>query len=386
MKLHSFFKVALSVGLALMLGCGDSSSDNNDVPPPSQGGGTQIAPFGAYVMTNAPINNTILTYIRTADGALTFSDEFTTGGNGDGTDLEGGQGSLVFQDGTNRFYCVNAGSDTVSALILGVDGGLAPVSTVTSNGARPISVTYTNDLVYVLNYGDVNTNQPANITGFRFVGSSLIPIPNSTQTLSVDHPDACQIAFHTTGTVLVVTERGTDNIITYVVDSNGVAQPGISQGSNGDDPAGIDFTPNGLLVVSEGNNANIGAGSSSVYIVAQNGSLVDTSISVGNNQTGTHGVKVYGNAPYVFYTNTESDTVSSYTLDGQGILTLNAGDAGNTGDAPRDIKVSADSQYLYTLDGGSDALSTFRINANGSLTDLNMGPTLPATSVGLVVR
>jgi 6-phosphogluconolactonase (cycloisomerase 2 family) len=88
----------------------------------------------------------------------------------------------------------------------------------------------------------------------------------------------------------------------------------------------------------------------------------------------------------VFCTNPLSDTVSSYTLDGAGNLTLNDGAAGNTGINPSDIGISDDGLYLYTLDQGSDSLSTFRINADGSLTDLNIGPAVPASAVGMVAR
>jgi 6-phosphogluconolactonase (cycloisomerase 2 family) len=385
MTFKRFAKALTLVGLAAMLGCGNSSDNNDDfIPPPS--GGTQIAPFGVYVMTNATISNSIREFVRNGDGTLTFLKDFTTGGNGDGTDLAGASGSLVFQPGTNRFYAVNAGSNTVSALILGTDGTLGVASTVSSNGARPVSVTFANDLVYVLNYGDPNTNQPANISGFRFVGAQLVPIPDSTQLLSTDFPDPAQIGFHNSGSVLVVTERGTDNIVTFRLDSNGAALPGVSQGSNGDGPSGIDFTPNGLLVVSEANSANAGAGSASVYNVGVDGSLVDLSLSVGNNQTGTSAARVYANAPYVFFTNVVSNTVSSYSLDANGSLGLLNGAAGGTGNNPTDLGVSDDGLYLYTLDQGSDDLSTFRINADGSLTDLNNGPAVPASAVGLVVR
>lgn len=384
MKIGRYLKPLCVLGLAAMLGCGDSSNDTIANVAGGGGGQAQIAPFAVYTMTNAPISNSIREYIRQADGTLVFRDEFTTGGNGDGTDLSGAGSSLDFQSSTNRFYAVNAGSNTLSAMVLGTNGGIQVLSTVTSNGARPISVTHFNDLVYVLNYGDAVT--PANISGYRMVGAQLVPIQGSTQTLSAPNPDPVQIGFHPTGTVLVVTERGTDNIVTFVVDSNGVAQPGVSQGSNGLDPSGITFNPNGLLVVAEANAGVVGGGSSSVYDVAVNGTLVDKSISVGNNQTGTAQGRVYTNAPYVFFCNTLSNTVSTYTLDGAGNLALLDGAAGFTGTAPTELGVSADNQYVYTLNQASDTLSTFRINADGSLTDLNFNPAIPATAVGLVVR
>jgi 6-phosphogluconolactonase (cycloisomerase 2 family) len=387
MKLGQYLKLLMLVGLAAMLGCGDSSSDSNDIPPPSSGNNPSIAPAGVYVMTNTPISNSIREFIRSADGSLTFVDDFTTGGNGDGTDLEGTAGSLVFQANTNRFYAVNAGSNTISAMVLGTDGEITVLSTVTSNGVRPVSIAAYNDLVYVLNYGDANTNQPANISGYRMVGAQLVPINGSTQVLSAANPDPFQIGFHTSGTVLVVTERATNNITTFRVDSNGTALPGVAQGSNGNTPGGIDFSPNGLLVVAEANDNNVGAGSSSVYIVGQDGTLTDLSVSVDNGQTGTGHARVFPNAPFVFYTNSLSDTISTYNLDANGGLTLlGNGAAANTGFGPTDLGVSYDALYLYTLDQAEDTISTFSIAANGSLNAIN-GPTpIPANSVGMVVR
>ena len=54
----------------------------------------------------------------------------------------------------------------------------------------------------------------------------LIPIPNSAQPLSSAQPGAEQISFVQNGLVLVVTEKGANNIDTFVV-SAGVAAPGV---------------------------------------------------------------------------------------------------------------------------------------------------------------
>lgn len=386
MQFARYLKPLMMVGLAALFACGSSSDD--DTPPPQGGGqGTQIAPAGVYVMTNTPISNSIREFLRNGDGTLTFIKDFTTGGNGDASNLAGAAGSLVFQSATNRFYAVNAGSNTISAMVLGTDGEIAVLSTVSSNGVRPVSITFAGDLVYVLNYGDANTNQPASISGFKFVGAQLVPIQNSTQFLSAPNPDPAQIGFHTSGTVLVVTERATNNIITFRLDSNGAALPGVSQGSSGNDPAGFDFTPNGLLVVAEGNDNNAGAGSSSVYNVGQDGTLVDLSLGVNNGQTGTSHARIFPNAPYVYYTNTLSDSISLYTLDGNGLLNLQGnGQAALTGFGPTDLGVSYDALYLYTLDQTEDTISTFGIGPDGSLTPLNTQVAVPATAVGLVVR
>jgi 6-phosphogluconolactonase len=387
MQLARYLKPLMLVGLAALFSCGSSSNNDTTPPPQSGGGGTQIAPAAVYVMTNTNISNSIREFVRNGDGTLTYLNDFTTGGNGDASDLAGAAGSLVFQSATNRFYAVNAGSNTISAMVLGTDGEIAVLSTVSSNGVRPVSITFAGDLVYVLNYGDPNLNQPANISGFKFVGAQLVPIQNSTQVLSAPYPDPAQIGFHNSGTVLVVTERATNNITTFRLDSNGAALPGVAQGSVGNSPAGFDFTPNGLLVVAEGNDNNAGAGSSSVYNIGQDGTLVDLSVGVNNGQTGTSHARIFPNAPFVYYTNTLSDTISFYTLDANGNLLLQGnGQAALTGFGPTDLGISYDALYLYTLDQTEDTISTFSINPNGFLTPINAPVAVPATAVGLVVR
>lgn len=386
MKIGQYVKLLMLVGLAAMLGCGNSSDDIT-APPPSSGGGPQIAPAAVYVLTNNGIPNTISQYRRTTDGSLSYVDDFSTGGNGDGTDLEGTYGALTFQSSTNRFFAVNPGSNTISAMILGTDGSMSVLSTVSSNGTRPVSIATVGDLVYVLNYGDVTTNQPANISGFRFTGSQLQPIANSTQFLSSAHPDAAQIGIHPTGSVVVVTERGNDNIVTFVVDAAGAVGTGVSRGTNGLSPSGFDFTPNGLLIVAEANDSVVGQGTTSVYNVAVDGSLVDLTVARANGQTGTSSAKSFNFGPYVFAANTDSDNISTYSIDGDGNLTLQGnGNAAATGQGPTDLGVSYDYLYLYSLNRESDTVSTFSILDTGTLVSSNSVLAVPASSVGMVVR
>lgn len=386
MKLKSFSKVLLSLALtATLVACGDSSSDNTDVIPDNNNSGPAVAPAGVYTLTNTAISNSIRQYRREPNNVLTFVGDYTTGGNGDASDLDGTFGALAFQHGSNLFYAVNPGSNTISAMLLGTDGNISILSTVSSNGARPVSIAVFSNLVYVLNYGDVGQNIPANISGYRLVGAQLQPIPDSTQVLSTDFPAPAQIGFHPSGTVLVVTESGTNNIITYQVDSNGKAVPGISQGSNGNTPGGFKFTSGGLLVVSEGNNNAAGAGSASVYSVVAGGGLSDLTVSEGNGQTGTSSVEVL-NDVRAYTGNTSSDNISSYSLDGMGGLNLLSGVAEVTGDAPSAVTISLDQLNLYTLDSAANTITTFTIASDGSLNQVNLPITTPDNAVGLVAR
>lgn len=388
MKMSLKAKGLLVAGLtAFIMGCGDS---NNDTVIPPTGDTQPIAPFAVYTMTNAPAGNAIVELRRAANGTLQSVGTYPTGGLGSGDGLNGSTNALFFSPEVNRFYAVNAGNNTVSALVLGTDGTIAQLSTVSSGGVRPISVTAYIDIVYVLNAGDANTNTPASISGYRLVGNQLQGIPGSTRLLSAANPNPAQIEFSPNGNVLVVTERDTNRITSFTV-TDGVAGQPQPQASAGNTPFGFDFTPAGTLLVSEANvvgGAPVANGSSvSSYSIGVNGAIVGISNAIADNQTAACWVEVSPTAPFAYVTNTASDNISIYSISANGSLVLQGnGDNAATGDAPVDLAISADSLYLYALNRGDDTLSAYRINADGSLTAINGLAGLPDNAAGLVAR
>ncbi len=386
MKLTLKAKGLLVAGLtAFIMGCG--GSDNDTIVPPI--GDTQpIAPFAVYTMTNALSGNAIVELRRAANGTLQNVGTYPTGGLGSGDGLNGSTNALFFSPEVNRFYAVNGGNNTVSALVLGTDGTIAQLSTVNSGGVNPISVTAYIDVMYVLNAGDINT--PANISGYRLVGNQLQGIPGSTRQLSAANPNPAQIEFSPNGNVLVVTERDTNRITSFTM-TDGVAGQPQPQASAGNTPFGFDFTPAGTLLVSEANvvgGAPVANGSSvSSYSIGVNGALLDISTAIADNQTAACWVEVSPTAPFAYVTNTASDNISIYSISANGSLVLQGnGNNAATGDAPVDLAISADSLYLYALNRGDDTLSAYRINADGTLTAINGLAGLPDSAAGLVAR
>lgn len=387
MKIRTYTKLVLVSLLAFIaMGCGDDN-DNNTVAVTQQGSTQQQAPAAVYVMTNDATTNAVRELRRNANGSLNFVADYPTGGSGSGDALNGSSDSLFFSEGTNIFYAVNAGSNSISAMVLATDGSLSVLNTVNSGGTRPISVAAFGDLVYVLNFGDPTANPAvaANITGFRLVGSQLQPLAGSTQALSATNPNPAQVGFTPSGTILVVTERGTNNISTFALNSNGVAGPVQTQASGGNTPFGFDFTPGGVLVVSEANGG--GASSASSYSVGVTGIATIISNAIANGQNAACWVEVARNAPFAYTTNTNSNNVSIYNVDGAGVLSL-VGNGNNaaTGAGPIDLDISNDSAFLYVLNRDDDTISAYTIAADGSLTGINGLGGLPAASVGLVAR
>ncbi len=339
-----------------------------------------------YVMNNDATANAILVFDRAADGTLTEAGSYPTGGVGTGSGL-GSQGAVALSDNGRYLFAVNAGSNEIS--VFAADGTtLHLTDTVPSGGERPISLTVYGHMLYVLNAGG-----SGNITGFFVRGNGrLSSIPNATQHLSNDGvgdaPGPAQVSFTPDGRQLVVTEKGSNLILTYAVNRSGQAGAAAITTSEGMTPFGFDFTPWGTLIVSEafGGAANASAASSYNF---SHGMLEVVSSSVATNQTAACWVIVTPDGKYAYTTNTGSSSVTGYTVNPNGSIDLLDGNGrtGETGDgsSPIDAIISSDGQTLYVLSGGSNTVTAFHIAADGSLTNLGT-VAVPMGSVGITAR
>jgi 6-phosphogluconolactonase len=325
-----------------------------------------------YTLSNAAGGNAVLVFSRAHDGTLAPAGSYPTGGLGTGAGL-GSQGALVRHH--KWLFAVDAGSNQISAFEIQHDG-LRLVSHVASGGVMPISLTVHGDLVYVLNAGS-----PANITGFTFRHHELAPFTGSTRPLSVANPGPAQVQFTHDGGVLVVTEKGTNNIDTYVVGNDGLATGPNVHPSAGATPFGFDIDRHGNLIVSDAFGGAPGASALSSYDVGHDGGLTTITPLAADGQTAACWVVITRNGRYAFTTNTGSANVSSYAIDHDGAISLLQAAAGATGGGPIDAAIAK--HFLYTLDSGGHNFSAFGIGADGSLTPLAGLAGLPASAVGL---
>lgn len=297
------------------------------------------------------------------------------------------------------------------------------------------------EVLYVLNAGGpeapaICNNQPAtantpNITGFVVDDQGRMrPISNSTQSIDPGPASAmsgvsclaataagfsgltgapaadfqcglnppsfarspAQVGFTPDGSKLVVTVKGTNVIYVFQVDQNGVAaNPEITQAPGPELPGffGFAFDRNANLLVSElfGSATSIpkgGAGALSSFIIGVDGNLSVISSHVNDGGTAACWVvlePITGRFSYV--TNNLSASISSYSMNGNGTVTLLNGAAnGGTGTAgPNDMAIAQDgtSSFLYVVNAGSGTVGAFQINlGDGSLTALTGGMGLPA--------
>lgn len=337
-----------------------------------------------YTETNAGSGNAIVVFKRAADGTLAQAAKVSTGGGGTSSAL-GSQGAVILSSDGKYLFAVNAGTNTISSFAVS-DGGLhlKPVDLQSSGGVMPVSLTMNGDALYVLNAMGVG-----NITGFR-VGpdGSLAPLPHSTRPLSGPLVNPAEVRFNPAGTVLVVTERGTQRIDTYPVDGHGLAGQRRTFMASGLEPFGFSFDPAGHAIVSETFGGLPERGAASSYALSDTGQLRTISGTVRNGQTATCWVAVTPSGDYAYMSNTGSGTVSSYAIGSGGQLSLKAGSAANLGatSAPIDLDLDRGASHLYVVASGLGTVIGLSVGSNGNLTRITSAGSLPPSVSGLAAR
>lgn len=364
--------IALALGIFSLFALGSTSA----VAAAGESG-------AVYTLTNDVNDNAVAIFSRAADGTLTPAGTVSTGGLGTGSGL-GNQGALVLNESNRFLFAVNAGSDEISVFRVLRPQGLRLVDVVPSGGDQPISLTVHRRLLYVLNEGG-----DGNISGFRIrPNGQLTPIADSTRPLSGAGVDPAQIQFSPDGDVLVVTEKNTNLIDTYTVGADGRTSGPTVQPSAGQTPFGFAFGGRNRLFVSEAFGGAADQSAVSSYGVVDDGNLNTLDPSVGTTETAACWVVVTGNNRFVYTTNTGSGSISGYRIAPDGNLTLldDDGRTGVTGDGsmPIDAALGGNNRrFLYVLLAGTESIAAFRIEANGSLTPLVGIDGLPDGANGL---
>ena len=326
-----------------------------------------------YLMTNQG-NNAILAFERAPNGNLTHVGRFLTGGRGNpvaqgidpNADPLASQGSLVLSDDGRFLFAVNSGSNKVSVLAVQPEG-LQLIESVGSGGVRPISLTARGNFLYVLNEGGTTPN----IVGFRIGDTGdLTRLANSSRPLPGGvMADPAHIAFNPSGRTLVVTEKASDQIVTYRVRLDGQTEQPIVTPSNRATPFGIAFDGLGHMFVAEAAAELPGEASVSSYGFLPGGVLDTISESVPDLQTLAGRVVVSNDKRFVFVSNRKSSQISTYELAEDGSIELLHSSTGELSSfaRPIDMALSRDGQNLYVHLGNRQAIRVFEINPDGTL-------------------
>lgn len=267
-----------------------------------------------FVQTDNPGGNTIVAYHRAADGTLTQSGVYPTGGlggvaAGSVVDHLTSQGSLAYDRGDGLLYAVNAGSDTIG--VFAVHGnGLRRTQVISTGGSFPNSIAVRGGLVYVL-----NGRKGGSVQGFERVGDRLLRVPGWKRDLGLsdDGGTPGQVGFTLDGSKLVVTTRGNgDSVDVFSVGLLGPAARPVVYTKAGSAPFGFTFDSRGHLVLTESGPNDV-----ATFTVARDGRLTRLD-EVATGQAAT--CWVVRNGDHVYASNAGSANLSGYQVGGTGSL------------------------------------------------------------------
>jgi len=374
---------------------------------------------GVFLMSNSDRGNVVLAYSRGQDGRLTEVGRYETGGLGSGS-FEDTAGALALGtsegeaspnqvvDKAELLFVPNAGSSSITVFRVLADR-LELASKVSSGGEKPVSLTVSKGVLYVLNSGEFDdrlllseteaienctTGQLPSVTGFKVSpDGNLTPIEGSTRLLSEEAESGCaQVSFSPDGTRLVVSERianieGTSEpnkgaLVTFTVRSDGTLSNKKVLDPIGIGPFGFTFTSDGKLLTTQQTRAlaNPGGGHVASYTPGPDNAWMPTNGSVPNFQTDTCWIQVTKDGRLAFVSAPFPGTVGSYSLGTDGSMTLIKTAAGAPdgvdqnadpfNDATTDIGLSRDNQFLYVLNSNEGVVVATRVNPDGTLTHI----------------
>lgn len=347
------------------------------------------SPGAVFAATNGVHENKVLMYTRHENGKLSFVGDFRTGGRGEGgiNDPLQSQSSLFLSPDHQYLLAVNAGSSSIS-LFRVREFGLELLSVTPSQGGNPVSVAMHDDLVYVINFGGTY-----HTAGFWLRSWGLQPIRNSKQPLSGLNTEPSTIAFSPDGSKLVLTERQTNKIDVFTVNPDGSISHPVFNNSAGIEPFGLQFTPSGVLLVTETNGGPPKLGSTSSYTIDDDNSLnlISSTITSAGGAT----CWVANNGAHAWVSNTASSSIGAYTIGINGTLTPIGVVAVQPATAPTifpplhpptsfpiDLALSDDSRYLYVVFSALGKIIGYKTGPNGSLIEMmSVSPYPPQTGV-----
>ena len=337
-----------------------------------------------FTSSNDASGNTLLVYARGADGTLSLWRALPTGGVGSGAGL-GSQGAVTLSGNGRSLYVVNAGSNTVSTFRL-AGREIALASVVDSGGLHPISVAEHDRLVVVLNDGGAG-----NVAALRDERGTLLPVAGSSRPLSTAGGAApAQVAFDSDGRVLVVSEKGTNRLVSWSVGPGDAIGARTVSASPGQTPFGFAVTTNSRIVVSEAWGGAPGASTVSSWrfdpSTGREPRVVSSALA--NGQSASCWVSATPDGRHAFVSNTGSANLSRYEIGADGSLTLAEGIAASTGagSAPADSAIAPNGRTLHVRNGRTFTIASYAIDRDGRLGPARFVGGLPANAVGLAAN
>lgn len=355
---------------------------------------SQPASAIVYTASNEADGNRVIAFdIDEDSGNLSEIGSFPTDGTGTGAPL-GNQSALTTDASDRWMFVTNSGDGSVTSFRL-QENGLEFVNKIDSRGHSPISVTVFGTLVYVLNEGSgLETDPPRirydNISGFRFDNTGQLRfIFGSVRLIDRTQLTApAQVGFNKSGTVLLITEKATNTLTTFVMRSdgrpNGAPQ---KRPSAVPTPFGFEFGDRDFVYITEANGG--GQGVTASYRVDRATGVVSSLVDLIEQGNATCWTVLSSDQTIGYSVNTGSGSVSLYRINFNGTIDPFIANTPNkmveTGLGPRDAVLTQNNQAFVTLNNGDSEIRAFKVNRDGSI-DLRNALPVPGSVTGLVAR
>lgn len=340
---------------------------------------SSIAQHAVFVMTNDADANEVVAFERAQNGTLHSPHHYSTGGRGSGGTVDplGSQGSLMLSDDGAYLLAANAGSGTVS-LFRVFGAHLSLVDRAPSGGTEPNAVAQHGGLVYVL-----NTAGSSSVVGFQLRDGRLTRIPDSLRFLSANFVNSGSVAFSHDGRYLVATERATNSIDVFRVQTDGRLSSITVNPAAGTGTFSAVFGPSGTLLVSETGSAGPNSSTISSYSILSGGTLQTISAAIPTLGAANCWNVVTPNGRFVYVSNAGTSSISGFAIGANGALSPLPGTIlglNPSGSTNLDIAVSGDGAFLYSLNAAAGSIGIFQIQSDGTLTNFGALPGLPAAA------
>ena len=391
-----------------------------------------------YVATNKANGNTIVAFVRRADGTYVRLGEYATGGKGTG-DLEipalqkdpshplangddpliSAYGIVATQDG-RHLLAVNAGDGTVSLMSVGSDGALKATNKAKTTDKFPVSIATHGRHIVVASVGIDNNN--GSIGAYTITGSGrLEPVRGSRRDLQA-RPST--VAFSSDGKHIYVNELVTGRINVFALVGNALSTEPVSTIDSPRAGGRFQAIPVGFAVARSGNadvvlmsearfltpdfklreEPNVvpqtpkyswQTGSLSSYRVNSDGEIerVSADVLTGKNVEGGEiancWVAISPDGRTLWAANALSSSVSTFDIASDGTARLRNATAWKSPTEllfMSDLAVSQDGRTLFQLVGNQGQVFVFDIASNGDLSLRQVLGGMPALGTyGLVV-
>jgi 6-phosphogluconolactonase (cycloisomerase 2 family) len=324
------------------------------------GGGLSVTPL-AYVV--GPTANNVFAFQQTSAGGLKALSTAT---------FATGSSPSAFAANTLKTfaYVTDAGSNDVRIFTMDPTTGLltstlSPVST----GTNPISVIFTGNVLMVLNKGSASISTylvDAASGGLTQVAGSPFATPAN--------PVAMVLTTKQNFVYVLAPGVGHASVTGYAFSSSGVLTPFPGLPFTAGTAAGgmaIDLVGGRFLYVTDPASNNV------LGFSVQSATGILTPLPGSPFTTGTNpaGVAIDSSSAVLFVANQGSNNISAFTIgSSSGTLTPVFGTPPATGTGPAFITVDATNEFLYVANPGSSNISAFTVSVGGALTPVAGSP------------